>query len=280
MKVILSRKGFDSQSGGMPNIILPDGTLLSLPIPSAYGETTYHDISYNGKTYFDIIKELRPKVAENLEIHYECRCHVDPDLTNKYIDSPHNWSPAFGQQGISQLHLENHEVSVGDIFLFYGWFRQTEYDKNGKLRFIDKRKDDTVDKHVIYGYMEIGEIITNQDEIKERFPYHPHALENYSQNNALYLPSKTLSFDSSRNGCGVLNNAPIRQLTKVRHKRSEWDLPDCFKGIEISYHEKDSYGWVCDNDYFKAAYRGQEFVVKKDMTDDMKEWVKKVILSE
>ena len=34
MRVILSRKGFDSQYGGMPSPILPDGTLLSLPIPS------------------------------------------------------------------------------------------------------------------------------------------------------------------------------------------------------------------------------------------------------
>jgi hypothetical protein len=33
MKVILSRKGFDSASGGMPSPILPDGTLISLPIP-------------------------------------------------------------------------------------------------------------------------------------------------------------------------------------------------------------------------------------------------------
>lgn len=279
MKLILSRKGFDSQSGGMPNIILPDGTLLSLPIPSKEGETKYQHIAYNGKTYYDIIKELRPKLADNLEERYGCRCHVDPDLINKYINSPVSWSPAFGQQGISQIHLKKHEVSVGDIFLFYGWFRQTE-EVNGKLRFVDSRKDDTVDKHIIYGYMEVGEIITNQDEIRERFPYHPHALEKYSQNNALYLPSKTLSFDSSRNGCGVLKYDSIRQLTKARHKRSEWDLPECFKNVEISYHEKDTYGWGGDNDYFKAAYRGQEFVVKKDMSDDMKEWVKKVILSE
>ena len=33
MKVILSRKGFDSSSGRMCNPILPDGILLSLPIP-------------------------------------------------------------------------------------------------------------------------------------------------------------------------------------------------------------------------------------------------------
>jgi hypothetical protein len=33
MKVILSRKGFDSEYGGIASPILPDGTLLSLPIP-------------------------------------------------------------------------------------------------------------------------------------------------------------------------------------------------------------------------------------------------------
>ena len=33
MKLILSRKGFDSSSGGQANPIMPDGTVLSLPIP-------------------------------------------------------------------------------------------------------------------------------------------------------------------------------------------------------------------------------------------------------
>jgi len=46
MKVILSRKGFDSQYGGMPSPILPDGTLLSLPIPSKT------DMNYNIKTEY------------------------------------------------------------------------------------------------------------------------------------------------------------------------------------------------------------------------------------
>ena len=34
MKVILSRKGFDSSYGGIPSPILPDGRLVSFPIPS------------------------------------------------------------------------------------------------------------------------------------------------------------------------------------------------------------------------------------------------------
>ena len=33
MKVIFSRKGFDSSYGGFPSIILPDGQMISFPIP-------------------------------------------------------------------------------------------------------------------------------------------------------------------------------------------------------------------------------------------------------
>ena len=47
MKVILSRKGFDSANGGIPSPILPDGTLLSLPIPSELDrEIKFSDIYY------------------------------------------------------------------------------------------------------------------------------------------------------------------------------------------------------------------------------------------
>ena len=34
MKIILSRKGFDSENGGYASPILPDGSLVSLPIPN------------------------------------------------------------------------------------------------------------------------------------------------------------------------------------------------------------------------------------------------------
>ena len=59
MKVILSRKGFDSQYGGMPSPILPDGTMLSLPIPSKDDNIKYSDLNWNGKSYYDLIHELK-----------------------------------------------------------------------------------------------------------------------------------------------------------------------------------------------------------------------------
>ena len=51
MKVVFSRKGFDSQYGGMPSPILSDGTLLSLPIPSKEDNTKYAGLTWNGKSY-------------------------------------------------------------------------------------------------------------------------------------------------------------------------------------------------------------------------------------
>lgn len=68
MKVILSRKGFDSTSGGLCNPILPDGTLLSMPIPGESKYSVYYtDLSYNVKdlegnihkiSYEDILLQL------------------------------------------------------------------------------------------------------------------------------------------------------------------------------------------------------------------------------
>lgn len=46
MKIILSRKGFDSENGGYPSPILPNGTLLSIPIPSAYNNNNYMQLKY------------------------------------------------------------------------------------------------------------------------------------------------------------------------------------------------------------------------------------------
>ena len=44
MKVIISRKGFDSSAGKMASPILPDGRVISLPIPTSHDKTTWADI--------------------------------------------------------------------------------------------------------------------------------------------------------------------------------------------------------------------------------------------
>lgn len=95
MKTILSRKGFDSQYGGMPSPILPDGTLLSLPIPAKTDDTKFTDLAWNKKSYYNIIHELK----ENSKIEEKYRCHLDPDIRECIIERPSGWQPAFGQEG-------------------------------------------------------------------------------------------------------------------------------------------------------------------------------------
>jgi hypothetical protein len=47
MKIILSRKGFDSSSGGVPSPIFSDGDMLSLPIPDRASTVKYDEIAGN-----------------------------------------------------------------------------------------------------------------------------------------------------------------------------------------------------------------------------------------
>ena len=63
MKIIISRKGFDSKFGGTASPILPDGTMLSFPIPDEQG-ISYNSIKYDGKTYMDLWQELKPRQVE------------------------------------------------------------------------------------------------------------------------------------------------------------------------------------------------------------------------
>ena len=119
MKIILSRKGFDSTSGGCPNPILPDGTLLSMPIPDDEA-MKYSDLQYNGRTYDKILASLNPGMVYD-------GCHLDPDIREGIRIRPiENWIPAFGQTGSALGILRNAGVTFGDLFLFFGIFRQTQ----------------------------------------------------------------------------------------------------------------------------------------------------------
>lgn len=277
MRIILSRKGFDSANGGMPSPIMPDGTLLSLPIPTNDGKVSYNSIAYQGKSYDEIIRELNPRIADELK---DRKCHADPDLSCSYIEQPTDWKPAFGQCDVSQLHLQKYHIGAGDLFLFYGWFRQTEYDENGKLCFVKPKEDKTPDRHIIYGYMEIGEVLTEQAVIEKDYPWQPHSVIQ-SSDNALYLPKATLSLDNGLKGYGLLKNAPIRQLTKEGHHRSEWELPKYLRDnqIPITYHEGEKYGWADNMDYFQSARIGQEFIIQAEVEQhpELKKWLMEIL---
>lgn len=275
MEVILSRKGFDSAFGGYPSPILPSGEMVSLPIPLE-DNIKYSDLKIGGLTYYNLMADLRSNLRSRIkcngewrDLNEETKCHLDPDIHKGSIHRESGWKPCFGQIDAAQSHLENQKVKKDDLFLFFGWFRKTIM-HNGKLEF----DPDERDMHAIFGYLQIGEImkVDQTFEVPEWMAYHPHAKgwRRDNETNTIYIARDNLCWNKSLPGAGrfVFNDRLI--LTKKGLSRSKWDLPDCFREAEISYHKN---SWK--DEYFQSAAIGQEFVIKDNV--GVEEWVKGLI---
>src|SRR5579864_4299367 len=111
MKLILSRKGFDSTkaNGGCPSPILDD-LLCSLPIPDKASARPYRKISwFNGSSIAQMVEDL----TGGLYSREDC-AHLDPDLRRDAIERATGWRPIFGQADKAQSHLRNQEVGPGE----------------------------------------------------------------------------------------------------------------------------------------------------------------------
>ena len=155
MRIIFSRKGFDSAAGGGPSPIV-NGAPLSLPIPAgAASNTTYGDLGLGDHAH----------AASRGRYGAQEACHHDPMFVQ-------DGRCLFGQVGAAQTHLENRGVGVGDVFLFFGLFCANGGDPH----------------HRIFGYLEIEEIIPLADGsprwLVERG--HPHALAMHGSNDTIY----------------------------------------------------------------------------------------------
>ena len=276
MKIILSRKGFDSSNGGCASPIMPDGTLLSLPIPDSQDKDSYADLCYNNETYADILHQLRPNDTYG-------HCHVDPDIRDNCRVKPiDGWRPAFGQQGSAQGVLANSNIEKGDIFLFFGWFRRVEK-YNGQYRFmtkqrVNKNSEDAFyqhsNLHVIHGYLQIGDILTDNKDIA-KYPWHPHSgyRKTGTGSNALYIPASALSFNAKMKGYGTLKYRQDRVLTKKNSSKATWNalpflLPEC-----IHRQTRKNSSKTKDGLYYSGIW--QELVF--NASDEMLDWVKSLL---
>lgn len=263
MKIILSRKGFDSQNGGCPSPIMPDGTLLSMPIPSEDDRDKYSDLSYNGLTYAELLEQLNPKQT------YDC-CHIDPDIReNNRVEDISGWVPAFGQMSSAQGVLANAEVERGDIFLFFGWFRRVEQ-IGGKYRFVPRSKGgfyDHADLHVIYGYMQIGDI--HVDDITD-FKWHPHAYY-VSKPNVIYTAADRFALNDSMMGSGTLDYRIDRVLTLEGESRATW-IPYPFLMPEYLYDKRKNSA-KGEGLYYSGIW--QELVLKE--SEELLRWVRTIV---
>ncbi|MDE1468471.1 hypothetical protein OOZ52_12075 [Aurantiacibacter sp. D1-12] len=238
MKIIFSRKGFDSSAGGGPSPIV-DGRALSLPIPDGQriSRTTYGNLGLGGHA----------KRASRGKLSGRHRCHNDP----MFLESG---AAMLGQCGAAQTHLANHGVGPGDLFLFFGLFCGDDGDPH----------------HRVFGFLDIERMVdltTCSEAERAEFVAldHPHALGLHASNDAIYC------------GRGA-SNAPALdalRLTIPGENPSLWQVPAWLEEVGLSYHARETR-WLGQG-RLQSVARGQEFVADVGEREDVREWARSII---
>ena len=260
-RLILSRKGFDSSAGGSASPILKDGRIFSIPIPQkSPSPTKYQDLNFDGISGTELLRETSSSVQPT---DY---CHFDP-LLNEEIG-------IFGQASSSQTELKNKGVGSGDIFLFFGWFKD----------FYNKGKD----LHHLFGWLQIDRVIEGSEDIKKYLKEvnmeHPHGYEDVSRysNNTIYVGRKNLEINKDKvisfKGHGLFRYSHQDLiLTEKNMTRSRWKLPKEYflnsKNLflnRLKWQEEDSCRIFCNG-------RGQEFILNAEENPMIIDWVTNLI---
>jgi hypothetical protein len=284
MRIILSRKGFDSTTGGFPSPIMPCGRLLSLPIPvttnGEYG-IPYDNLMFDGKQLSEIISQLN-----NGQFNYP-QAHLDPDLDrDRFEPREQGWKRTLGQQGPPAGILDNNKVEKGDLFLFFGWFRRTRYE-DGQLEYVPP-KEGGKDIHVIFGWLQIHRVLEVQrDQRQDEFPmwlhYHPHIINRkIYTNNKIYIAAEHFTLDElSVRGAGTFPCfKPSLQLTAPHETKAHWCLPKWLQNDLPGFTRpsRTNKNWHCNNGYvpFDSDGRGQEFIFEATDPDnpEVMKWLK------
>jgi hypothetical protein len=287
MRIIFSRKGFDSTMGGVASPIFPSGDMYSLPIPESspaplrrYGETWYGE-----HTLGPLVRDLT-----HGKFGPDSKAHVDPDLDATAIrPRPAGWRPLFGQSGAAERHLRNQGVVEGDVFLFFGWFRRVGQDATtGAYRYVENAPN----VHCLFGWLQVAERVAVQGEVVPSWAHdHPHWQDHQATPsatiNTLYLATDRLHLpgvSSELPGGGVFRRyaEPLR-LTEPDASRSVWHLPAWFhpqgRSSALSYHANPDR-WMVNGKsvQLRSVGRGQEFVLDCDHYPEASDWLAQLFL--
>lgn len=237
MRVVLSRKGFDSAAGRVPSPIV-DGRPVSMPIPASRNSvTTYDDVCLG-----DLVERVTKGRIDRNHL-----CHHDP----MFVDG----ECVFGQCDAAQSHLSNQGVGIGDVFLFFGLFA----DEHSGERH-----------HRFYGYMRVAEqhhVDTMDPSVQadlERLR-HPHVFGIRSSNNTVYRGE----------GATAAHAHEALRLTRTNGPLSMWTVPAWLSQFGLSYHAKQTR-WIGETE-LGAVARGQEFVCDIGDDPIAHAWVENVI---
>ena len=280
MKVIFSKKGFDTSFGQKPSPIFPDGSMVSLPIPDDYSNCPYAAIASPYPSFPSMEKLLLALgCKENLA---RGTAHLDPDLRAEAKARPAGWRPALGQSGSALGHLMKHGVAPNDIFLFYGLFQEVSAEPGGKLSFTGKKQQ------LIWGWLQVAEIyhiheIFNQ----EKFVWlndHPHMQACTRKDDAVFIGRDSLRLPSVQlhnvPGAGVFGGTRPELILSYPEGKSftNWRLPGFFYPFPdktpLTYHDNKRYWRKKDGYcYLDRVSIGQEFILHDEYMPNIGEWL-------
>lgn len=238
MKIVFSRKGFDSKFGGGPSPIL-DGRPVSLPIPGSNGESC----TYSDRGLADIVER-----ASRKKLTGSSPCHDDP----MFADG-HCW---LGQVGAAQGHLTNQGVGVGDIFLFFGLFT-------------DPATGDP--HHRIFGYMEVFSrgsptSMASQGNWLEPPRPHPHFSGSWHRNNAIWFGA---------GGTAQSASDSLRLTANGERRWSHWQVPDWMHKHRPTYLKGD-WRWQ-DGQMLNTRGIWQEGVCNIGNAKEPRRWLESIL---
>lgn len=280
MKLVISRKGFDSGSGGAASPLFEDGSILSLPIPDRKSKLSYGDIGFDG---------LVGRLAEDLSkgrVRARSPAHLDPDLNHASAPRQSGWRASLGQTGSARAHLESHGVGVGDVFLFFGWFRDVVEDPDGRWSFVSGGRN----IHAFFGWLQVGEVIPLPEGREDEWAHapwlldHPHVRRGPEPRNAVYVASDSLVLPEmpplGLPGAGTVKSlSALTTLTRPGAKnRSLWSLPGWFdpsRGMPpLSYHgAPERWSREGETMILSSVGRGQEFVLDCAGRPEASAWI-------
>ncbi|HUQ02899.1 MAG TPA: hypothetical protein VM261_10410 [Kofleriaceae bacterium] len=264
MRLVLSRKGFDSTAGGCASPILPDGTMVSLPIPDEQSGIRYGDVGAHGHDVGALVADLTGRAYTR-----RSRAHLDPDLVAGAFPRMPGWRPLFGQAGGEQTVLSRAGVGRGDLFLFFGWFRRVERVRR-RWRFVAAAPDE----HVIWGWLRVDEVIDAAGTPPTWAAYHPHVTAGRRwSNNTLYAADDAGTFT---------HHDDRLRLTRPGASRSRWSLPAWFapgRGRPpLGYHHAPSrWRRAGDRVHLQSVARGQEFVLDTAHYPEADAWIRSLL---
>lgn len=237
MRVIFSRKGFDSAAGGGPSPIV-DGQPVTLPIPAlAASRTTYGALGLGEHV----------RRASRGRHDGDSFCHHDPMFLP-------DGTCLFGQCDAAQSHLANQGVGIGDVFLFFGLFREGRDQPH----------------HRIFGFLRVAEVVSlatcgPRRSAELAAQSHPHALASHGRDDTIYAGEGRMANRAS----------DALRLSMPGGLPTMWRVPAWLQHGNLTYHRQPER-WLGDG-LLRAAPRGQEFVADIAGNDAAHDWLHTIL---